>query len=189
EPVVEGTNLFTEGYERNENEDIGSFYERPAITDDFTTTYTEKDDERVPPLYPIGQLQGTYILAQNERGFYMIDQHAAQARIKYEFFKKKVGETTEELQQLLMPLTFEFTNEEILFIQKHDSELQNAGLFLEPFGGQTYAVKAHPNWFPKGMEESVIRDLVNQVIHDGSINIQKLREEAAILMSCKRSIK
>ena len=88
-----------------------------------------------------------------------------------------------------MPLTFEFTNEEILFIQKHDFELQNAGLFLEPFGGQTYAVKAHPNWFPKGMEESVIRDLVDQVIHDGSINIQKLREEAAILMSCKRSIK
>ncbi|HLR24023.1 MAG TPA: DNA mismatch repair endonuclease MutL [Pseudogracilibacillus sp.] len=149
----------------------------------------QRDKERVPILYPIGQLQGTYILAQNERGFYMIDQHAAQERIKYEFFKKKVGETTEELQQLLMPLTFEFTNEEILFIQKHDSELQNAGLFLEPFGGQTYAVKAHPNWFPKGMEESVIRDLVNQVIHDGSINIQKLREEAAILMSCKRSIK
>src|SRR5699024_6870667 len=82
----------------------------------------QSDKERVPVLYPIGQLQGTYILAQNERGFYMIDQHAAQERIKYEFFKKKVGETTEELQQLLMPLTFEFTNEEILFIQKHDFE-------------------------------------------------------------------
>lgn len=157
-----------------------------ALNNDFSEHY---DKDRVPVLYPIGQLQGTYILAQNERGFYMIDQHAAQERIKYEFFKKKVGETTAELQQLLMPLTFEFTNEEILFIQKHNSELQNAGLFLEPFGGQTYAVKAYPNWFPKGMEESVIRDLVDQVIHDGSINIQKLREEAAILMSCKRSIK
>src|SRR5699024_2910045 len=103
-------------------------------------------------------------------------------RIKYEFFKKKVGETTEELQQLLMPLTFEFTNEEILFIQKHDSELQNAGLFLEPFGGQTYAVKAHPNWFPNGMEESVIRDLVDQVIAEGIINSLKLRDEAGRFM-------
>src|SRR5699024_12392743 len=85
DPVVEVTNLFTEGYERNENEDMGSIYERPTITEDFTTTHTEKDDERVPPLYPIGQLQGTYILAQNELGFYMVDQHAAQERIKYEF--------------------------------------------------------------------------------------------------------
>src|SRR5699024_9991454 len=110
----------------------------------------QRDKERVPTLYPIGQLPGTYILAQNERGFYMIDQHAAQERIKYEFFKKKLGETTEELQQLLLRLTFEFTNEEILFIQNHDYELQHTGLFLEPFDDQTYTVKAHPNWFPKG---------------------------------------
>src|SRR5699024_10708464 len=40
-------------------------------------------EERIPVMYPIGQLQGTYILAQNENGLYMIDQHAAQERIKY----------------------------------------------------------------------------------------------------------
>src|SRR5690625_7734213 len=126
EPVVEGTNLFTEGYERNENEDIGSIYERPAITDDFTTTYTEKDDERVPPLYPIGQLQGTYILAQNELGFYMVDQHAAQERIKYEFFRDKLAETNNELQSHLIPITFEFTNEELIFIKENEKLLNKS---------------------------------------------------------------
>ena len=46
---------------------------------------------RVPPLYPIGQMHGTYIFAQNEQGLYIIDQHAAQERIKYEYFREKVG--------------------------------------------------------------------------------------------------
>lgn len=49
----------------------------------------ESIEERVPTLYPIGQHHGTYILAQNDEGLYIIDQHAAQERIKYEFFREK----------------------------------------------------------------------------------------------------
>ena len=141
-------------------------------------------------MYPIGQLQGTYILAQNEQGFYMIDQHAAQERIKYEFYKEQLAkpEGTGQ-QQLLFPLTFEFTMNEMSFIEKHMDQLQQIGLFLEPFGNNTYAVRAFPSWFPKGLEEEVIRDLVEQIIQEGKINIGELREEVAILMSCKRSIK
>lgn len=146
-------------------------------------------ESRVPPLYPIGQLQGTYILAQNELGFYMIDQHAAQERIKYEFYKEKLGTPQQDVQHLLLPLTFEFTTEEILFIEKHEEALQEAGLFLESFGDKTYAVRAHPNWFPSGEEESIIRDMVEQIIENGQINVEKIREEVAILMSCKHSIK
>lgn len=154
---------------------------------------SEKEEQQetyaVPPMYPIGQLQGTYILAQNENGFYMVDQHAAQERIKYEFFKQKLGKTTDASQQLLMPLTFEFTTNEILFIEKHREQLEAVGLVLEPFGGQTFAVKSHPSWFPKGEEQDIIRDMVDQIIQSGSVDIEKLREEVAILMSCKRSIK
>src|SRR5699024_10965267 len=127
EPVVERTNLFTEGYEHNENESMGSIYERPALTEDFTTTHTEKDDERVLPLYPIGQLQDTYILAQNELGFYMVDQHAAQEKIKYEFFLDKLAETNNELQSLFIPNTFEFTNEELIFIKENEKLLNDVG--------------------------------------------------------------
>src|SRR5699024_1684640 len=65
--------------------------------------------ERIPPLYPIGQLQGTYILAQNENGLYMIDQHAAQERIKYEVFKEKLGKPVKHVQELLLPITFDFS--------------------------------------------------------------------------------
>lgn len=144
---------------------------------------------RVPILYPIGQLHGTYILAQNEKGLYIIDQHAAQERIKYEFFRDKLGETTNEVQELLMPMTFDVTKPEAILIQENLEELHEVGLFLESFGEQTFIVRSHPQWFPKGHEQEVIEEMIDQVLDERKVNITNLREEAAILMSCKRSIK
>lgn len=167
-----------------------SFLEEDSSGNNNKIEEYENKQERVPPMYPIGQLQGTYILAQNENGFYMVDQHAAQERIKYEYYKEQLAKPNEtEQQQLLFPLTFEFTTIEKTFIENNYDQLQQIGLFLEPFGNNTYAVRAFPGWFPKGQEEEVIRDLVEQIIQKGKINIGKLREEVAILMSCKRSIK
>ncbi|WP_335872843.1 DNA mismatch repair endonuclease MutL [Bacillus sp. 2205SS5-2] len=144
---------------------------------------------RVPPLYPIGQMHGTYILAQNEKGLYLIDQHAAQERIKYEFFREKVGEVANELQELLVPYTFEYSSDESIKIQEHLEELKKVGVFLEPFGMNAFIVQSHPQWLPKGDEEQLIQEMIQQLLSMKSVNIKKLREEAAILMSCKGSIK
>ena len=65
------------------------------------------------------QVHGTYIIAQNEFGMYMIDQHAAQERIKYEYFRDKIGEVTNEVQDLLIPLTFHFSKDEQLVIDQY----------------------------------------------------------------------
>ena len=188
EPLHDDQLLKNTPKEYRETETITFSRENVSENNDENEIYDKQ--ERVPPMYPIGQLQGTYILAQNEQGFYMIDQHAAQERIKYEFYKEQLAkpEGTGQ-QQLLFPLTFEFTMNEMSFIEKHMDQLQQIGLFLEPFGNNTYAVRAFPSWFPKGLEEEVIRDLVEQIIQEGKINIGELREEVAILMSCKRSIK
>lgn len=144
---------------------------------------------RIPPLYPIGQMHGTYILAQNENGLYIIDQHAAQERINYEYFREKVGQVTEELQELLVPLTFEFTHSEKIIIEQHMLDLQKVGIFLEPFGSTSYIVRSHPVWLPKGGEEATIKEIIDQVITEKKVDIKKLREDAAILMSCKAAIK
>lgn len=146
-------------------------------------------EERIPAMYPIGQLQGTYILAQNENGLYMVDQHAAQERIKYEYFKRKLGITTNEVQELLFPLTFEFSAREALLIGQYKEELEKVGLFFEPFGQHTFIIRAYPRWFPKDFAEEVIREMVDEVIHKEKVDIETIREDAAILMSCKRSIK
>jgi DNA mismatch repair protein MutL len=146
-------------------------------------------NDRIPPLYPIGQMHGTYILAQNEQGLYIIDQHAAQERIKYEYFREKVGEVTNEVQELLVPLTFHYSTDEYVFIDAHREELARCGVFLEPFGHNTFIVRSHPSWFPKGEEEEIIKEMVQQVLDMKKVDIKQLREKAAILMSCKRSIK
>ncbi len=144
---------------------------------------------RVPPLYPIGQMHGTYIFAQNEHGLYIIDQHAAQERIKYEYYKEKVGMVASELQELLVPLTFDYSTDDYVKIDEYRNELENVGVFLEPFGHNSYIVKAHPQWFPKGEETEIIEDMIEQLLTMKKVDIKKLREEAAIMMSCKGSIK
>src|SRR3954468_9267444 len=144
---------------------------------------------RVPPLYPIGQMHGTYIFAQNEHGLYIIDQHAAQERIKYEYYKEKVGMVAAELQELLVPLTFDYSTDDYVKIDEYRNELENVGVFLEPFGHNSYIVKAHPQWFPKGEETEIIEDMIEQLLTMKKVDIKKLREEAAIMMSCKGSIK
>ncbi|WP_282137937.1 DNA mismatch repair endonuclease MutL [Rossellomorea aquimaris] len=144
---------------------------------------------RVPPLYPVGQMHGTYIFAQNDRGLYIIDQHAAQERIKYEFFKEKVGEVAKELQELLVPLTLEFSTDEYIKINEYRHLLEEVGVFLEEFGYNSFIVRAHPQWFPKGEEQQTIEDMIEQVLKMNRVDIKKLREEAAIMMSCKGSIK
>ncbi|MBE3570114.1 MAG: DNA mismatch repair endonuclease MutL [Bacillales bacterium] len=153
------------------------------------TTERSQQESRIPPLYPIGQMHGTYILAQNELGLYIIDQHAAQERIKYEFFREKVGQVEKELQEMLVPLTLEFSADEYMKIMEYKDELEKVGVFLEPFGIHSFIVRAHPQWFPKGEEQEIIEDILQQLITMKTVDIKKLREEAAIMMSCKRSIK
>ncbi|WP_078546973.1 DNA mismatch repair endonuclease MutL [Litchfieldia alkalitelluris] len=147
------------------------------------------DEDRVPPLYPIGQMHGTYILAQNDKGLYIVDQHAAQERIKYEFFREKVGQVINESQELLIPITFEYSKDQCLIIDSHFHELKQVGIFLESFGHNSYIVRSHPQWFPKGEEQELIEEIIEQVLMMKKINIHLLREEAAIMMSCKASIK
>jgi DNA mismatch repair protein MutL len=173
-----------------EDEQLKDFGFHPEEIDDLEQAgagLTEK--ERVPMLLPIGQMHGTYILAQNEKGLYIIDQHAAQERIKYEYFREKVGQVEKELQEMLVPLTFDYPSNEYLKIIEHREELESVGVFLEEFGLTSFIVRAHPQWFPKGIEKEIIEEMIEQILQMKKVDVKKLREEAAIMMSCKASIK
>ncbi|MEK4494227.1 DNA mismatch repair endonuclease MutL [Ureibacillus sp. FSL W8-0352] len=149
-----------------------------------------KHTEPFPELEVVGQIHGTYIVAQMEDGFYLIDQHAAQERIKYEYFKEKVGEVDpNERQALLLPLTFHYSQDEAFILKENRQALEEVGVFLEEFGPSSFVVREHPTWFPKGFEQEIIEELIEQVLKTRKTDVKKLREEAAIMMSCKRSIK
>lgn len=150
----------------------------------------EPKKEPFPALEVVGQIHGTYIVAQMEDGFYLIDQHAAQERIKYEFFREKVGQVDpNERQALLLPLTFHYAADEALILRENKHELEAVGVFLEEFGQSSFVVREHPSWFPKGEEQQIIEDLIEQVLTTKKADVKKLREAAAIMMSCKKSIK
>ncbi|MFJ5771615.1 DNA mismatch repair endonuclease MutL [Psychrobacillus sp. NPDC093180] len=165
----------------------------PVVEPYVEEAYIEEvvaEKQPFPDLHVVGQIHGTYIVAQSDDGFYLIDQHAAQERIKYEFYKEKVGEVNAgERQALLLPLTFHYSLDEAYRIKESIQALQDVGIFLEEFGSSSFVVREHPTWFPAGHETKIIENLIEQVLTNRKTDIKKLREEAAIMMSCKLSIK
>ncbi|MBC1473036.1 DNA mismatch repair endonuclease MutL [Listeria grandensis] len=160
---------------------------KPVVHTEYEAPARSK--ERMPKMYPVGQVHATYIVAQNETGMYLIDQHAAQERIKYEFYREKIGEVDRELQQLLVPIVLDFSTDEFIKLRDQKAKLEEVGVFLENFGQNSFIIREHPTWLPKGEEESTLRDILDEALHKPQISIHKLREDAAIMMSCKKSIK
>lgn len=145
---------------------------------------------KIPLLAPLGQLHGTYILAQNEEGLYMIDQHAAQERIWYEHFYEKLNHPPRTNQELLLPLVLEFTASEFELLGEHRAFLEHIGLKFEEFGYHSYRLRSHPNWFPEGEEEDLIREIIDLITRQKKqLEWIYFREKVAIMMSCKQAIK
>jgi DNA mismatch repair protein MutL len=145
---------------------------------------------RLPKLYPIGQVRGTYIVAQNDDGLYLIDQHAAHERLNYEYYYDKFGRPEAASQELLVPFTLEFTPSEALVLRERLKYFEQVGVYMEPFGGNTFKVTACPHWFPHGEERSIIEEMAEWILNEKRPpDLAKLREKSAILCSCKASIK
>lgn len=145
--------------------------------------------QRFPHLEYFGQMHGTYLFAQSDEGLYIVDQHAAQERIKYEYFREKIGEVSDDLQELLVPIVLDYPNNDAIKLKEQTKKLQEVGIHLEEFGANSFIVRAHPTWYPAGEEESIIREMIDMLLETGSVSVKKFREATAIMMSCKRSIK
>ena len=139
----------------------------PLIEFEIQPDENMEEKKPFPDLHVVGQIHGTYIVAQSDDGFYLIDQHAAQERVKYEFYKEKIGEVNaNERQSLLLPLTFHYSLDEAYRIKESLDELNNVGIFLEEFGSSSFVVREYPTWFPKGQETKIIEGLIEQVLNN-----------------------
>lgn len=147
-------------------------------------------ESRLPKLHPIGQMHGLYIIAQNEDGLYLVDQHAAHERINYEYYYSKFGQPEQASQELLLPITLEFTPDQAELLKERLVLFQQAGVYMEPFGGNTFKVTSYPYWLPKGQEQEVIMEMAEWVLLERKApDVAKLREQSAIVCACKASIK
>jgi len=172
-------------YAVNEEQQNHSFEPAKQSSEDNLTQH-----QLFPELHWIGQHHGTYIVAQSEEGLYLIDQHAAHERINYEYFYEKFGEPIKASQQLVVPITMEFTPSEASSLIELIGYFEEAGIEIEPFGQQTFLVRAYPEWLPKGKEEAILQEMATYILEEKKkINLRKFREEAAIMCSCKASIK
>ncbi|MBB1079870.1 DNA mismatch repair endonuclease MutL [Limosilactobacillus sp. STM2_1] len=150
---------------------------------------SDKATRRFPELQYIGQLQGTFLLAQAGDGLYIVDQHAAQERINYEYYRKKIGEVSADQQNFLVPLVLNYSTVDALTITQHLDILTAVGINLEPFGQNSFILRSHPTWFKEGQEEDTAKEMIDWLIKNGKLTVREFRMKTAIMMSCKRAIK
>ena len=146
--------------------------------------------EPFPELSYVGVVHGTYIICQNDKGMYMIDQHAAKERVNYEKYKKLLGNPSNESTSLLFPITIELPVNEYITLRENFNILENMNFEIEEFGINSIIIKRHPTWLPRGYEEESIRKIIETVIsYENKFDLEKFNEAVATMMSCKLAIK
>ncbi len=167
--------------------------EKMTESKDTTTilvnTQKSAKNTRLTLLEPITQYLGTYIIAQNQDGLYLIDQHAAHERINYEKNLRLMNEERNSSQELLVPFTLDFTNTELERLLREKEYLMDFGIDIDLFGLQTLQIRSIPVWIPKGQELDFVEKMIMMVLNKGEIQLQELRQHLVADVSCKASIK
>ncbi len=146
----------------------------------------EKEEPRFKMIEVLALVHGTYIVGENEDGMYIIDQHAANERINYEYYKEKLGKETNELTDLLIPIKIELSNNEYILLKKHFDVLDRLNFKYEEFGFNSIIIRSHPTWITK---EEQIRKIIEVIINTEDFSKEKFNEKIAITLACKMSIK
>lgn len=136
----------------------------------------------------VGQIHGTYLIAESERGFYLIDQHAAQERIRYEAFMAEEVDTSQQ-QTLLIPLLFKFDHRQIELLDRYQDKLDAIGIHLQSFGPQSYQLESYPQWMNHDELDRLIPDLLEKLDQFPDLTLAQMRESTLIMQSCRGAIK
>jgi DNA mismatch repair protein MutL len=115
----------------------------------------------LPILRVLGQILSTYIIAEGPDGLYLIDQHAAHERVLYD----QMIDTRASVpsQALLEPLTLNLTPAQLATLRAHLAELQSAGFGIEPFGSETYLLRAVPAILSKRDARSAFPEILDEL--------------------------
>lgn len=138
----------------------------------------------------LGQVMGTYVLAESREGIVLIDQHAAHERIVYERLKKRYQSLQVQSQSLIVPETLELNFKEADSLLHIIDDLKAFGFIIEPFGGSTFIVKAVPSIIDeKETTQVIIEILETALIKKDKFSKQDWLENCLILMACHSAIR
>ena len=156
------------------------FHEKPSAVSNLI--YSEFE--------PLGQLDLSFILMQGKPGILVVDQHIAHERVLYDRFKKAAKSKKIEVQQLLFPLTMEYSPSEVELLVRHKDSLSELGLELELFGKNEFLLRTVPAILKNNDKEEIMREIVDMLPaqkHEEALH-EKF-EEILIMMSCRNAIK
>ena len=149
-----------------------------------------KEENKLPELYPIGLFLGTYIGCQNEKGIYLIDQHAAQERINYEKYLYMLSHPNDNTIKPLFSIIIELPMNDFIIIKENLDILDKLNIKVEEFGISSFRIIEHPTWFPKNNEDKIIRNIFELIISsEKNFSFEKFNKNLAATIACKASVK
>ncbi|PIO04831.1 DNA mismatch repair protein MutL [Candidatus Woesearchaeota archaeon CG08_land_8_20_14_0_20_43_7] len=174
-PVMTGSQTMLEGSE-------------PLIAREKPIEPTKLD---LPRFNVLGQVHRTYIIAEVEEGFYIIDQHVAHERILYERFMESVKNGKVRSQELISPARLELSQKDSLILKDNIDVFVNLGFDIEEFGDNSFVIRRSPIIQDKQLQKEDIMDILDDLLKDlsESISIDKKREKMLITMACRAAIK
>ncbi|MGI6084892.1 MAG: DNA mismatch repair endonuclease MutL [Acetivibrionales bacterium] len=136
----------------------------------------------------VGQVFETYILLQKGNNLYIIDQHAAHERIRYETIKQRRAKNESFSQIILEPIIIKLTGNEFDFVMEKQSEFQSLGFEIEAFGTNTVILRSIPDFYEGGFSTSDFNEILDRWIKTGA-NHSDISDEALYMISCKGALK
>ena len=144
-------------------------------------------DSSLATIWPIGQVDKTFIIAQSEDSLYLIDQHAAHERILYDRLVASHGVIP--AQQLLMPLYVDMDDDDIALIEAHAEEFAALGVDAGSAGEGLLRVSSLPADIKAEAAEDFIKEISKMLREIRTINGSDLRQEVLHMTACKAAIK
>ena len=160
------------------------------LYDEISEVKTVEESQKLPELYPVGLLLGTYIVCENEQGIYLIDQHAAKERVNYEKVSYELSHPSGNTVSPLIPIVIELPKNEYLIIKENIDLLKSLNIEIEEFGISSFRVLSHPTWFKTGYEEETMNKIIELILtKEKDFSLEKFNDNLAKTVSCKMSIK
>ncbi len=136
------------------------------------------------------QIHDSFIAAETEEGFVIIDQHALHERIVYEDLCRRIRKGKLESQKLLIPESFQLTDAQADVLKTNAELIEKLGIELAPFGPKTMAIQAFPTLLSKAATLDFVRDLLDLLTDKGAgLDAEKLLDEVLNMAACKAAIK
>lgn len=147
-------------------------------------------EQRVPRFRPVAQALGMYVIAEDEQGLYIIDQHAAHEKVLYERFAKQLADKEIGPLPLLVPLTLELSAAEGEKLRKHFALLAEYHIDIDTFGGSSFLIRSVPDIWGGLDVQRLTSEFIDELLTEAQAKDPRaLIEDKIIMKSCKSAIK